>query len=938
MQADTRYGQLETPDAEKDIISRFLLQYGEWAWDEVCFLASVIPEGSNILDAGAFLGTFGLGLSLQRRVGKTCFVEANPAIFPLLQSNISRNMNTPFALISSILCGTTNLLSEGLSSGNNLGSTSFAPGSRGNVATPKQETANTLESLRLEYGPFHFIKLDVEGMEFEVLNSDSKYLSTGRSTIWVECNENAASLELAKLLLSWKLDTYYFAFPSFNPQNFKMDPYPIFPFAYEAGLLTAPKLVPKLTEELKAHGCILKQIKTVEECKTAMWQTPRWGHREWHDREAPVLAALAGRLLGGESYASYLQNSEFTLNSNVPASNADLGSIKNLQLVEALAFSRLRELEATRVELEKATSKLKDFETKMRKTLPRTVVSFAASKLAKLIPPPRNLQPKLTEHVQQALSPHFDSSYYLSEYPDVDETGQDPMQHFHETGWKQGRNPSLNFDTGFYLRRYLDVAAAAMNPLLHYAWAGLKEGRITRSPLALLRRQLASARPLRERAKQWGSWPSGKSINEAIIINAIGALTAQNGCIISISHDDYRANLGGVQNLIGDEERAFTKAGWSYFHLSPAKPLPMLADEAEATRFEVNIRVNGKLLGHANFAAFRDAIVKSKYNFKNIEVIVHHLMGHIPELIADLNTQLGSSRMFLWAHDSFAICPGYLLMRNDLEFCGAPPVNSAACSICCYGSERANHTERLQRFLKQTAPSVLAPSEAALKLWRKSVDIPVRSFKVVPLATLLPNSKLVDRPRSLGKLRIAHLGARAYHKGWPIFKELAERFRCDHRYCFLQLGSRDGDWLPSGIDHVTVKVGSENRNAMIKAVQENNIDIVIIWPEAPETFSYVVHEALAGGAYVIARRNMGNVWPAVLANAPDQGMGIEGLSELFELFSGSEIKKRVCDAKIQTHELLLGRGTADLVLSELFSQEGPTQSQSQSTKNIKGKR
>src|SRR5262249_13988082 len=65
----TRYGVLTVPNTSTDVIGRFLARYGEWAWDEVSFLAPLLPNGAHVLDVGAFVGTFGLGLALRRELG-----------------------------------------------------------------------------------------------------------------------------------------------------------------------------------------------------------------------------------------------------------------------------------------------------------------------------------------------------------------------------------------------------------------------------------------------------------------------------------------------------------------------------------------------------------------------------------------------------------------------------------------------------------------------------------------------------------------------------------------------------------------------------------------------------------------------------------------------------------------------------------------------------
>lgn len=88
---DTRYGQLNVTINDDDLIGRFLTETGEWAFDEASFIASTLNDGARVLDGGAFLGTFGLGVALRRKLGLLCAVEANPLVLPLLEANLRRN-------------------------------------------------------------------------------------------------------------------------------------------------------------------------------------------------------------------------------------------------------------------------------------------------------------------------------------------------------------------------------------------------------------------------------------------------------------------------------------------------------------------------------------------------------------------------------------------------------------------------------------------------------------------------------------------------------------------------------------------------------------------------------------------------------------------------------------------------------------------------------
>ncbi|MGV8026741.1 MAG: glycosyltransferase [Anaerolineaceae bacterium] len=71
----------------------------------------------------------------------------------------------------------------------------------------------------------------------------------------------------------------------------------------------------------------------------------------------------------------------------------------------------------------------------------------------------------------------FDSFYYLKENRDVRLADIDPLSHFIQSGWKEGREPSLLFNTIYYLDQNPDVKAENINPLFHYLLFGFYEDR-----------------------------------------------------------------------------------------------------------------------------------------------------------------------------------------------------------------------------------------------------------------------------------------------------------------------------------------------------------------------------------------------------------------------------------------------------------------------------
>ena len=71
----------------------------------------------------------------------------------------------------------------------------------------------------------------------------------------------------------------------------------------------------------------------------------------------------------------------------------------------------------------------------------------------------------------------FDANYYLAMYPDIQPPPADPVRHYCELGWREGRNPSDDFDTLGYLQVYSDIRNAGLNPFWHYVTAGASESR-----------------------------------------------------------------------------------------------------------------------------------------------------------------------------------------------------------------------------------------------------------------------------------------------------------------------------------------------------------------------------------------------------------------------------------------------------------------------------
>jgi glycosyltransferase involved in cell wall biosynthesis len=96
----------------------------------------------------------------------------------------------------------------------------------------------------------------------------------------------------------------------------------------------------------------------------------------------------------------------------------------------------------------------------------------------------------------------FDPRYYLEKYPDVKQSGANPILHYLDFGFAELRQPSAFFDPVYYLMQVPELRGKAEDPLSHYLERGFREG-LRPNPLfdpkqyrdAFLRRKRAGTNP-----------------------------------------------------------------------------------------------------------------------------------------------------------------------------------------------------------------------------------------------------------------------------------------------------------------------------------------------------------------------------------------------------------------------------------------------------------
>ena len=328
----------------------------------------------------------------------------------------------------------------------------------------------------------------------------------------------------------------------------------------------------------------------------------------------------------------------------------------------------------------------------------------------------------------------------------------------------------------------------------------------------------------------------------------------------------------------------------------------------------IQVLCNGELVGSARCCDFLEALQELTGQKGTVDLVVHALHGHSPEIIGELYEVLKVREVYFWVHDFFSLCSGYRLLRNEVSFCGAPHVESPGCSICVFGEGRQSHVKRMRTLFDRVPFVVVSPSEFTLDLWKNRSSLPYREALVHPHCTFEAfDDGLKSQSDESGRIRIAFLGFPIPHKGWPVFIDLASRLRKDPSFEFYHFGSEPQRQC-NDVKFFSVAARRENRSAMTDAMLRNGIDVVLLWSICPETFSFTAYEALAAGALIITHENAGNI-PFVIRKF-DRGLVFSGESELWQAFEDGSIRdfvKRRKSQGVPCGALEYSRGTLDLL-------------------------
>ncbi|BCS87982.1 hypothetical protein PSDVSF_12240 [Pseudodesulfovibrio sediminis] len=453
----------------------------------------------------------------------------------------------------------------------------------------------------------------------------------------------------------------------------------------------------------------------------------------------------------------------------------------------------------------------------------------------------------------------FDPDYYLRNNPDVERDGMDPLLHFMQHGYKELRRPCESFDPRFYVSMYPDVESKGINPLLHYLLWGRAESRLPR-PQSLSTGETGSC----ESPLQGTPEPEVQVDGVESVLSRLSERLRGNDFVVVTSHDNYTVSVGGVQAHMLHEQNAFTNKGVAYLHMYPLSPLASVSSPGQEVPVGVNL--NGKPMGTMSTQDFSSLGLglKAIQGANCRGVIIQHLLGWDLDAVEVLSTMLKTTVIF-WLHDFFTVCPQYTLLRNERVYCDIPHPDSNSCLICLFGELRRRELPRFRTFFQHLSPVFLTPSEASKELWCSEYPEYREQVTITPHVVLhdIPDTESNRHTVAKSRFRpnIAYVGYPMPKKGWLAWRNFIDRHAdISSRYNCFHLGNGKSDGRERFAE---VNVTHADPEAMVRALREHDIDMVILWSTWPETFSYVMYEAVSAGCFILTHKQSGNIARAV---------------------------------------------------------------------------
>jgi FkbM family methyltransferase len=249
---DCRYGKMLIFSADQ-VIGKSLRMYGEWAQHELSFLYPYVVPDTIVADIGANIGTHTLAFSKWLGNGQVIACEPQELVANVLTINCLLNHRSNVQVLTA-LCGPRGArLTDVRTDPDNVGAAQFKISSslsrrienvfrrlcRCSSGTPVLALDDIVKGRRVS-----LIKIDAEGMEFEILRGAEETLRRSSPTVYFEQNDTDKLSAIHDLLDRQNYRLYWLETHPFNKDNFRTELSNIW-WRTESGILALPNSEPE---------------------------------------------------------------------------------------------------------------------------------------------------------------------------------------------------------------------------------------------------------------------------------------------------------------------------------------------------------------------------------------------------------------------------------------------------------------------------------------------------------------------------------------------------------------------------------------------------------------------------------------------------------------------------------------------------------------------
>jgi FkbM family methyltransferase len=212
-----------------------IAKYGEYSGLEMILFKQICTAGHVVIEVGANLGAHTVGLArLVGKAGRILAFEPQRLVFQTLCANVALNSLDNVDCYWSAVARENGMITVPELSPhvmNNFGALSLGSAKNG-LQVPCMTLDNFTHLSRLD-----LVKIDVEGMEADVIRGGESLLRKFKPPLYVENDRIEKSRELIELIVSLGYRLYWHLPPMYNRNNFRQDEENIFPDVVSCNML-----------------------------------------------------------------------------------------------------------------------------------------------------------------------------------------------------------------------------------------------------------------------------------------------------------------------------------------------------------------------------------------------------------------------------------------------------------------------------------------------------------------------------------------------------------------------------------------------------------------------------------------------------------------------------------------------------------------------------